>query len=269
MPPAGKSSLIVLLLMTACAPAEPTEAVDLDPTMDAGSAGDIGPTVDAGSTVDTGPTADAGPTVDAASPPPASEPAFTHKMMQRTGENMFASLAYECSQCTFAHQQAIVPPPGWTKGPTQVVLFSSGEMRSRPMFEDVPDAMDFLPDVPGAEYELIAKNLDGTLIERGGDRIVVVAQVMRDTLLRFTAGRRVHELTDPDGNVFVLFAYGVDPVDPVIPDVQDPDLMADFTPPEGWTYGSRVLEEELLLDTPDIAQVLAIRGTQDSTWEMR
>jgi hypothetical protein len=148
-------------------------------------------------------------------------------------------------------------------------VFSGGELRSRPSFDGVPDAMDFLPEVPGEEYELIAKNLDATLIERGADRIVVVAQVMRDTLFRFAAGLRVHELTDPDGNVFVLFAYGVDPVDTVIPDVQDPDFMGDFTAPEGWTYGSRILEEEMLLDTPEIAQVLAIRGTQDSTWEMR
>ena len=35
--------------------------------------------------------------------------------------------------------------------------------------------------------------------------------VMRDTRLSFAAGTRVHELTDTEGRVFVLFAHGVDP----------------------------------------------------------
>ena len=109
----------------------------------------------------------------------------------------------------------------------------------------------------------------GQLIDASGDDLIVEAQVMRDTLLRFDAGRRAHELTDPDGNVFVLFAYEVDPSDVVIPDFEDPGFMGDFTPPDGWTYGSRVLEEELLLETPDIATVLAFRGQVISTWEMR
>jgi hypothetical protein len=92
---------------------------------------------------------------------------------------------------------------------------------------------------------------------------------MRDTRLAFDAGRRVHELTDPEGRVFVLFAYQVDPQNVVIPDFQDPGFMGEFTPPTGWTYTSRVLAEALVLDTPDVATVLAIRTEKTSTWEMR
>ena len=190
-------------------------------------------------------------------------------MMKQTGENMFAALAYDCPQCTFEQWLAIETPEGWTKGPAQVLLADSGDLRSTPSFDGVPDTMDFIEEVPGNEYQLIAKNLDGRLIAVGAEGFTVEAQVVRDTLLRFDAGRRVHELTDPDGNVFVLFAYEVDPHNVIIPDSQDPELLGDFTPPDGWTYASRVLEEALLLDTPDIATVLAIRGEVTSTWEMR
>jgi len=204
-------------------------------------------------------------TTDAPSPPRA----FTHKMMKQTGENQFAALAYDCPQCTFEQWLAIEPPEGWTKGPAQVLVADSGELRSWPSFEGVPDTMDFIEEVPGNEYQLIAKNLDGRIIEISADGVVVEAQVMRDTQLRFDAGRRVHELTDPEGHVFVLFAYEVDPTNVVIPDFDDPEFLADFSPPTDWTYASRVLEEALVLDTTNIATVLAIRGTVTSTWERR
>jgi hypothetical protein len=38
-------------------------------------------------------------------------------------------------------------------------------MRSTPSFDGVPDTVDFIEEVPGNEYQLIAKNLDGRLIE--------------------------------------------------------------------------------------------------------
>ena len=201
--------------------------------------------------------------------PEDTPPAFTHKMMKNSDENMFAALAYECFECTLEQQQAIETTEGWTKGPTQVVAHSGGELRSTPSFEGVPASYDFVPEIPGNEYALIAKNLDGVLIEAGENGIIVKAQVMRDTLLRYAAGTRVHELTDPDGEVFVLIAYGVDPEDLVIPDFNLEDALGDFSGPEGWEYSSRVLSQELLLDNPDIATVLAIRAETVSTWERR
>lgn len=195
--------------------------------------------------------------------------AFTHKMMKRTGENAFATLAYECPACTFEQWLAINPPNGWTKGPAQVLVASGGELRSLPSLEGVPSTMDFIEEIPGNEYQMIAKNLDGRLIQADAVELVVEAQVMRDTLLYFDAGRRVHELTDPDGRVFVLFAYEVDPENVVIPDFDAPDFLVDFTPPEGWAIGTRVLDEQLQLDSPNVATVLAIRGNISSTWELR
>jgi len=205
----------------------------------------------------------------------SSEPAaFTHKMLMPTGAGQSTTLAYECPDCTFAQWLDIVPPPGWRKGPAQVTAFSSGDLRSRPSFEGVPDDVDFIEEVPGNEYQLIAKVLDTEVVfgHPLGISAIQKTQVMRDSLFRYDAGQRVHELTDPDGNVYVLFAYEVDPRDVVIPDFQDPDLLSNLTiRPDDWTYASRVLEEELLLDIDGIATVLAYRiiGYPVSSWQMR
>ncbi|MDG2050402.1 MAG: hypothetical protein P8M78_09590, partial [Myxococcota bacterium] len=92
----------------------------------------------------------------------------------------------------------------------------------------------------------------------------------------FEAGRRAHELTDPGGQVYVLLAYQIDVEDRVIPDFQDPESLGDFFPnPDavaaaGWSLESRILEEPLLLDTPDVAKVLVvIRSGHQSTWQKR
>ncbi len=200
---------------------------------------------------------------------PADAPVFTHKMMRQTGENMFAALGYECPQCTFEQWLAIEPPDGWSKGPAQVLLADSGEMRSTPSIEGVPDTMDFIEEVPGNEYQLIVRNLEGRIVGSTQGGFVVEAKVMRDNMLRFEVGRRVHELTDPDGHVFVLFAHEVDPHDVVVPDAQDPELLGDFSPPDGYVYASRVLQEALVLDTTGTATVLAFRGSLTTTWERR
>ena len=197
------------------------------------------------------------------------ESAFTHKMIKSTDENLFSSLAYECSECTFDQHMNITAPEGWTKGPHQVSVFSSGELRSILSFDDVPSSVDFVPEVPGEEYVLIAKNLDGEILQSGSNGVVVEAQVMRDTIFYYDAGIRVHELTDPEDRVFVLFAYQVDPIELIAPDFQEADLSQEITVPSGWIYSSRVLDEELIIDTADVATVLAIRADTDSTWQMR
>ena len=208
------------------------------------------------------------PTLDASADAFVPELRFTHKMFKSTGENMFSTLGYECFECTFEQFLAIDPPEGWSKGPTQVVL-PVGELRSRPSFEGVPDAVDFVPEIPGAEYVLIVKNIDARFVETGPNGIIVEAQVMRDTVLRFAAGQRVHELTAPDGGIFTLFAYEVDPRNVNPPDFQAADGLGDFAGPEGWIYSSRILEEEMALDTPETATVLAIRGGTQSGWQKR
>jgi hypothetical protein len=244
------------LLLSACAG---TEATSSEPSTDESD--------DTGNTDPTDETGDSDQVEDLVQ-------AFTHKMMKSTGENPFASLAYECPECTFEQWDSIVPPDGWSKGPAQIAVFSAKDsgLRSTPSIEGHPDTVDFLDDIPGNEYKLIARPLDGTLIENGPSGLVVEVQVMRDTLLVFNAGMRVHELTNPEGNVFVLFAHHVDPYNLQEINFQDADSMAYLTPPEGWTYSTRILDEELALDSDNsdgVVSVLAIRGDLNSTWEKR
>ena len=224
------------------------------------------------------------PETDETDAPATQENVFTHKMMKQVpGRSQAEQFAYECRRCSFEQWLSIEPPPGWTKGPAQVSLMEGGDLRSRPSLEQVQaewpeiqeedfyESWDFLEEVPGNEYELIAVNLGIEALIQFLPNIVVRTQVMRDTELIFYANRRVHELTHGEGDVFVLFAYGVDPEDPVFPDFQDPDALGDFTPPAGWTYSTRVLEEELVLASEDKATVLAFRTKvgQNSTWEKR
>ena len=194
--------------------------------------------------------------------------AFTHKMNLKTDDNQFSSLAYDCSQCTFEQWKTIVPPEGWSKGPAQVLVADSGELRSTPTFEGVEPAVDFLDEVEGSEYINIAKVLDATIIGTTETSFVVEAQVMRDTLLVFNPGRRIHQLEDPTGRIFVLFAHGVNADNPVIPDLESEELLSSLVPPEGWLYSSYIADDGLSLDTPDIATVLAIRGEFELTWEL-
>ena len=199
---------------------------------------------------------------------------FTHKMVKSTGDNPFSSLAYECPQCTFEQWNSIEPPEGWSKGPAQVALFSSthSEMRSYPMAEGHPESVDFLEEVPGNEYRLIAITLNGTLVERGPSGIVAQVQVQRDTRLVFTAGTRIHELTDPEGNVFVLFVHHRDEAEWLDVDFQAEDVLSYFVAPTGWSYSTRIIDEELALDSDDsdgVVTVLAVRRAVNSTWQKR
>ena len=116
---------------------------------------------------------------------------------------------------------------------------------------------------------VIAKNLGARIIEIRVNGAVTESQVTRDIIFFYAIGTRIHESMSPEGESFVWFAYGVDPENVVIPDVQSVDFMSDFAPPMDWGYTSRVLEEMLIIDTPEVATVLAIRNETTSTWERR
>ena len=200
-----------------------------------------------------------------ATPPPTQ--IFTHKMILPTGENPFAQKAYECHQCTFEQLESVIPPPGWIKGPTQIVL-ATGTLRSTPC--NVPSTIDFLAEVPGNEYQIIARPRDGRLLELTPQGPIVLTTVERDTELSFPAGRRVHELTSPEGDTYVMFGYGVDSMDVDVSDFSDPGLLDNYPRPTGWRYATRILERELVLDSKGAASVMAFRGSMPfSTWEKR
>ncbi|MGK2949906.1 MAG: hypothetical protein ACSLFP_15145 [Acidimicrobiales bacterium] len=80
--------------------------------------------------------------------------------------------------------------------------------------------------------------------------------VVRDTEFRFDAGREVHELTAPDGSIYVMQSYSLE-VDPTLDVDALSGIGARLQLPEGWTFTSRVLTEPLLVEDIDgIATVI-------------
>ena len=125
---------------------------------------------------------------------------FTLKLLKRTGENFFSNLAYECNDCTFEQFEALKPPRGWSKSP-KLIINPKGKLESHLSFVGVPSTLDFISEIPGDEFKLIAKSIEGKIVKFGFNGIMVKSKVIRQTILRYPAGSRIHELTDPDGNI--------------------------------------------------------------------
>lgn len=74
--------------------------------------------------------------------------------------------------------------------------------------------------------------------------------VNRDTEFSFDAGRRIYELTAPDGSVYVMQSYS-NQIDPQLTIDSLADLGARLKLPAGWTFTSRVLDEQLVVEDID------------------
>jgi len=72
--------------------------------------------------------------------------------------------------------------------------------------------------------------------------------VNRGAIFFFDAGKTVYELVAPDGKAYVMQAYCIG-VDPTLTEDALPGLGDRLALPEGWTYRTRVLDEELVVDT--------------------
>lgn len=80
--------------------------------------------------------------------------------------------------------------------------------------------------------------------------------VNRGAVFFFNAGAPVHELVNPDGLAYVMQAYCVG-VDPTLTEATLGDLGERLALPEGWSFRTRILDEELVVDTTaTIATVL-------------
>lgn len=80
--------------------------------------------------------------------------------------------------------------------------------------------------------------------------------VERDTEFGFSEGREIYELSAPDGSVYVMQSYSVE-VDPTLTADSLAGLGDRLALPEGWTFTSRVLDEELVVeDVEGIASVI-------------
>ena len=76
----------------------------------------------------------------------------------------------------------------------------------------------------------------------------VVRNVNRGAVFFFDAGKTVYELVDPEGRAFVMQARCVG-VDPGMTEESLANLGERLALPEGWTYRTRVLDSELVIDT--------------------
>jgi len=72
--------------------------------------------------------------------------------------------------------------------------------------------------------------------------------VNRGAVFFFDAGTPVHELMDPDGRAYVMQAYCIG-VDPGLTQDGLATLGERLSMPDGWSYRTRVLDEELVVDT--------------------
>jgi len=74
--------------------------------------------------------------------------------------------------------------------------------------------------------------------------------VNRGAVFFFDAGSEVHELVNPDGVAYIMQAYCIG-VDPTLNQSNLGDLAGRLKLPAGWAFRSRILDEELVVDTTD------------------
>jgi hypothetical protein len=72
--------------------------------------------------------------------------------------------------------------------------------------------------------------------------------VNRGAVFFWDAGKPVYELVPPDGNAYVMQAYCIG-VDPDLTEDRLPALGDRLALPDGWTYRTRILDEEMVVDT--------------------
>ena len=72
--------------------------------------------------------------------------------------------------------------------------------------------------------------------------------VHRGAVFFFDARRPVYELVAPGGRIYVMQSYCL-AVDPATDEDSLLTLGERLNPPAGWTYGVRILEQELVVDT--------------------
>ena len=77
-----------------------------------------------------------------------------------------------------------------------------------------------------------------------------IRNVNRGSVFFWDAGKTVYELVDPEGRNFVMQAYCVG-VDPSLTEEALGSLGSRLALPEGWSFRTRVLDEELIADTSD------------------
>lgn len=152
--------------------------------------------------------------------------------------------------------------------------------------EDFPDAISIR--LNGPRYFLMQDMLtapsqpsDPSVHDFGGIRMFKAATVVfnpdaqngytpltvnRDNTWRFRAGRRVHELIDTEGNVYIMQAFSRI-VDQTLTYYDLEELGTRLSLPGGWRYRVRVLEDNLDVQAIETATVL--QDELQNTYQLR
>ena len=107
------------------------------------------------------------------------------------------------------------------------------------------------------------------LVNLGNDpsqKFYAERKVARGAVFFFDAGAQVHELVNPEGVAYVMQAYCVG-VDPSLNADTLSDLGSRLTLPEGWSFRSRILEHELVVDTSQSAATV-IQDELENTYTL-
>jgi hypothetical protein len=144
---------------------------------------------------------------------------------------------------------ALTPEAGWEVAPARVRLMDSGVGILPPPPEGLPAVLDF----GGYTLNYTAEVIDATIVDFSGP--FAIASVERDTVLTYNAGTVVHEVTDPDGYRYTLFTAEVSVAEAY--DLTQEGSLASLALPSGWTYSSRTLADDFLVDSDGVAVVFA------------
>jgi hypothetical protein len=107
----------------------------------------------------------------------------------------------------------------------------------------------------GIEMNLRATIQLSLLKQLMGSKQYTPNEIVRTTNFVYRAGGDVYELTSPGGDVYVMQSYS-QIVNPALSMRDLPALSERLKLPAGWTYRSRVLDQELSLVANGIAYVL-------------
>jgi len=100
------------------------------------------------------------------------------------------------------------------------------------------------------DADVIAKDMGAVFVKLNGPRYWLLdgLGVNRGAVFFWDAGKPVYELVDPDGRAFILQARCVG-VDSGMTEESLATLGDRLALPEGWSYRTRVLDAELVVDT--------------------
>jgi hypothetical protein len=175
--------------------------------------------------------------------------------------------SYYCNACSPDTWPSVIAPEGSAKEGLRIRMQGKTTVTPLSPPPGIPAALDLSPEVPGAEMVYMMRALSVRPIGyRFSSGVQVRVLVERTTTFTYEAGSVVHELTDTDGDKWILFGM------PLALTIHDPQGEGDIDPTEldalrglggpwFWTYSSRMLTEDLTVSALGVTEIIGqLRG---------